>query len=631
MTAEQQPISRDFGDDAAERQPGQFARHPKTGAPYVAHPTETSQPTGNKAELIAQCAERGILVPSPATVAVLKQLLGPRPKRVAYGRPSSLGRQIENQTNLQKWSERAVALGIYLDLREQGFLAGLEELRPAQLNLDDAAARELLDAIAVKAKARAQAGLAAERGTHHHELTEDHDTEVDWIERVRHGEDLGVPAHVQAALVQAWAKMLAEFDIEILDTEATVVDDLWRQAGTLDRIVRLRKALRFVLATGESIVLPAGWVGVLDLKTGRLRLDQQGFVAYWHGYAVQCASYAQSVPYDPDTDTRGTWPHPLDQAYAIIAHLDVLAALEGTATCRLFLVDLAAGREAGERCVWARGWEKRTDVFSLAIDQLSVNVPVEGNTIEAATTAVADDPFAQRAAPAPLTQEEAAPSAVLVPPADDPFAMISQQPASPSTFPGEGAPAPESVNGADDLEGAPPAAAANADPFAMPTPEPIRTPGTLPPRPEPPSQVDEGPIIDDAATLLAMSHRFQRLGEGVGIIRTLAADAAKAGYSFSITQLASTRRFEIGRALMSLIEGGCWDDDLVRAVVAHVAGGPAWRIGYGPSLGEAVGALSAAQAAYFAHLADCFGVGTLTIEFDPDGRLALTGPALVTA
>ena len=94
MSAEQQPIGRDFDDAPAERQPGQFARHPKTGAPYVAHPIETSQPTGNKAELIAQCAERGIAVPEKATVAVLKQLLGPRPKRVAYGRPSGLGKQI---------------------------------------------------------------------------------------------------------------------------------------------------------------------------------------------------------------------------------------------------------------------------------------------------------------------------------------------------------------------------------------------------------------------------------------------------------------------------------------------------------------------------------------------------------
>ena len=162
----------------------------------------------------------------------------------------------------------------------------------------------------------------------------------------------------------------------------------------------------------------------------------------------------------------------------------------------------------------------------------------------------------------------------------------------------------------------------------MPATEPIRTPGTLPARPEPPSQVDEGPIIDDASTLLAMSHRFQALGEGVGIIRTLAADAAKAGYSFSITQLASVRRFEIGRALMSLIEGGCWDDDLVRAVVAHVADDPA-VLQPGIPLGTAIGALSADQAAQFAHLADCFGVGTLTIEFeDGTGRLMLVGPAL---
>lgn len=323
-----------------ERKPGQFQRHPKTGAPYVAHPTDVTKKTG-------------------------------LPKRVMYGRPSGLGKQIENLTNLQKWSERMEALGLVMDP------ALYEEARAlAHLDQDSSEFKDLADSIAVRAKAAAQAHLAAERGTHHHELTEDYDTDRDPIARMAAGESLGVPRHVQRALLDAWASMLTVLDIEILATEATCVDDAWRQAGTLDRIGRLRRALRFVLPGGEVVILPAGLIVVLDIKTGRLRLDDKGFVSYWRAYAVQCASYAQSRPYDPDTDTRGEWPWEVDQRWAIIAHLDILAALDGEAVCRLFLVDLEAGREAGALCVAARGWEKRTDVFSVPCDDLSVRVPV---------------------------------------------------------------------------------------------------------------------------------------------------------------------------------------------------------------------------------------------------------------
>jgi hypothetical protein len=288
-----------------ERQPGQFARSDK-GAPWVTHPTEYRKGgwPGNKASLIVLCNTLGIPVPAGAKVADLQKLLGPCPKKVMYGRPSALGKQIENQTNLQKWSECAVGLGIFL---APELLEELAHLDPSQLNLDDEAAKDLLNGIAVKAKNIAQAGLSAERGTHGHELTELHDQEGDWIARITRGEELGLDPDVQYALVAAWAKMLGEFDIEILATEATCVDDRWRQAGTLDRICRLRKPLDFVTSTAETVTLPAGWVGILDIKTGKLRLDDAGFVSYWHGYAVQLASYAQSVPYDPDTDTRSTW------------------------------------------------------------------------------------------------------------------------------------------------------------------------------------------------------------------------------------------------------------------------------------------------------------------------------------
>jgi hypothetical protein len=313
------PAEAPWGDEPpVGRIPGHFARHPKTGAPWVAHPTETTKRgwPGNKASLIVLCNVRGIAVPAGAKVADLQKLLGPCPKMVMYGRPSGLGKQIENTTNLQKWAERAVALGV---------LMGAYALSPADpdfedclaldwgtTSLDDDEAKDVLDEMAVKAKRRAQAGIAADRGTHTHELTELHDGDGDVIARITRGEELGLGPDVQYALVSAWAKMLGSFGIEILATEKCCVDDRWRQAGTLDRICRLTRPLEFVTATAETVTLPAGWVGILDIKTGKLRLGDDGFVDHWHSYAVQLASYAQSVPYDPDTDLRSTWEKVLE-------------------------------------------------------------------------------------------------------------------------------------------------------------------------------------------------------------------------------------------------------------------------------------------------------------------------------
>ena len=103
---------------------------------------------------------------------------------------------------------------------------------------------------------------------------------------------------------------------EILAVEASCVDDTWRLAGTLDRIARTTRPLRFVRASGEIVDVPAGTVLVLDVKTGEDRIDR----GYWQGYAIQIASYAQSVPYDTEAETRGEWPWPIDQQHALIAH-----------------------------------------------------------------------------------------------------------------------------------------------------------------------------------------------------------------------------------------------------------------------------------------------------------------------
>lgn len=562
-------------DPVAPRQPGQFARR-KSGAPVVAHPTKTWQPKGTKAELIHQCIERGINWKSDLdidprktpTVAQLKELLGPRPAMVTYGRPSGLGKQIENTTNLQKWAERAVALGVHLD---PALSAELANLAPDQLHLDDDEAKDILDGIAVKAKRIAKTGLAADRGTHGHELTEDRDNERDWVLRVERGEDLGIPVVAQRALVAAWAKALDVFGIEILAIEAPCVDDEWRLAGTLDRICQLGRDLRFV-TPNEIVTLEAGSVIVLDIKTGKLRLDASGFVSWWHSYAPQVACYAKSVRYDPDTDTRTPWEWPIRQDYAVIAHLDILAALDGEAVCRLILVDLEAGRHAGNLCVAAREWERRTDVFSIPDDTLTVNVPVE----PVVPIRVPDGAPVELPAPDPDPRRLTIQARIDALRAFDPDAIEHLR----REFATAGLPTlkqsdTHTAAELDEIEAIVTGAEMWYGPFDPPPAPPVEPPAPAPVvehriTREPP---DEGDDLDDdtRASLRAAYDADESRKRWIG---TLAADAIRAGHPFNMVKgtPGSVRRFEIYRALMTawdVLEG---DEDVCRAAIAHVTG-----------------------------------------------------------
>lgn len=628
-------------EPAPERRQGDFSRHPGTGAPYVAHPTETTKRTGKKDELLAEAQAAGIDVPAKATVATLHELLGPRPKRVQYGRPSSLGKQIENMTNIQKWSERATALGVFLD---PDLFAELAELDADKLTLDDPDARTLLDRIAVAAKNRAQAHLAAERGTHTHALTEDVDDERDWLTRAEAGEHLGLPTGVQRGLVDAWQAMLATHGVEILAAEASVVDDVWRQAGTLDRICRLGADVTFRTPHGELVVLPAGWVGILDIKTGRLRLDQAGNLAYWQGYAVQLASYAQAVPYDVDTDRRGEWPWPIDQRWAIIAHLDVLAALDGTARCRLFLVDLEAGREAGERCVWARGWEKRTDVFSVVDDALMVEVMIAAHDDPAARgveqpaesgAGTTDDPTPS-AAPDSATTDATDPAA---------FAMLAEAIINwplevrkrlfevwPAGIPTPGAVRRGEAMWTDDhLDGITAACNVAEAPFNVvtnppaPVPEPRRA---LAPAPAP---VDDGGRADEALVegfLASITGDTVRLAMNAWMV-----EAKAAGASWHPRIVGTVRSLEIARAAHRLAVIFAGDDDCdtyVRAVLARVMDTDAAEFPT-TAVGVALAALTIDEARTVQRACEALATDGLTLQFSDDGHPLIVGDLAASA
>lgn len=294
------------------------------------------------------------------------------PAIVPMSRPSSFTKVIEDTTALTRWSERKIPIGLAHALGDpfenEKVRQALAAIREAN---DLAAAEKIADDLIGTAKAFANATLAADRGTFVHRLTEAYDRREPVEALVDEGENLGFTADVQRRLVDAWRTLLNDHQLEIVDIELQVVNDEFRTAGTLDRIVTLWRDLRFVTGDGEMVTIPAGTSVVLDLKTGELKKPSM-----WNGYAAQIALYASSVRYDVDTDTRHPHPTPIDQRWGLLAHLDAKAAIAGgTDLARLLLVDLDAGRHACELAAQAKAWANRDGVFHAFLDVAPVAAP----------------------------------------------------------------------------------------------------------------------------------------------------------------------------------------------------------------------------------------------------------------
>lgn len=558
-------------DDTPVQRPGDFYRS-KQGTPYVSDPTGRLVKPKRKSD-------------------------PPRIAKLAYGRPSGFGKQIEDQYNLTKWTERSVALGFGVDPTL------IEEARKlTDRDRDTPEWRHDADGVVVEAKRLAKTGLAADRGTHTHALAEDDDEGRDIIARLAAGEELGLDEAVQRALVGAWQEMLEIEGLEILATEFAVVNDHYRQAGTGDRIARLTKPMRFSLISGEIVELPAGTVVVLDIKTGKRRLDNKGVVMYWQGYAVQIVVYASGLPYDTATDERGEWPFEIDQHWALIAHLDVLGALDGNPTCTLVLVDIEAGRAAAELCLAAKAWEARTDVFS--ISQLEV---VGEETASLAGDAEVPGEVAAGPMAAPGTTER------------DDGSMHGARVASEeglvtgtfgSAAAGATSPSPAAAMGTSSRT------------FDGPDPERIALVDT---RAQLATTVDEGADLSGAAFgagwEVLQRHYSDLDAAAKSWLSGLMAEATKRGLTFHARHQRSLRVFELYRALIFLCETGGDQDVILRALLAIELGDVALFPSIHP--GHAVGSLDATAAGRFAELVVRYNANELASTFDDDGVLRL--------
>jgi hypothetical protein len=332
-----------------------------------------------------------------------------KPANVPYASPSGLAKLIENEAALVKWQQRKAMLGLALD---PALVAELARLVDMDEGSDEYNA--LADSIVARAKDVAEISIAADRGTHAHQLTEDSDDGRSWEQRAEAGELLGIDAVVQRQLVESWRTMLATYGLEVLAVEASVVDDVWRTAGTLDRIVRTTRELRFVrAATGEVVIVPAGTVLVLDVKTSKLNDKGNDPFTYWRGYTIQIATYAQARPYDTETGERGEWPWPIDQDHGLIARPNLTEVLDGRAErieWTLIHADLVAGREHGGACVQhAKAWGKRTDLFAtlLVDDEPEIAAPAASPSVveqPSPETEAAPEPASAPVAPTPREQ-----------------------------------------------------------------------------------------------------------------------------------------------------------------------------------------------------------------------------------
>jgi hypothetical protein len=170
---------------------------------------------------------------------------GPRKgewKRLPYSSTSGFGTLIENRGSLEKWSERKVIEGLAI-----GSTVIDELFQSYHLCNDETIRKTIADEIVARAKREANSMLAADRGTHAHLICELVDKDQPWDHIVADGEALGITIEQQQDIADAWWTMLKDRGLEVVAIEASVVDDEWRCAGTLDRIVRTTKPLYFAL------------------------------------------------------------------------------------------------------------------------------------------------------------------------------------------------------------------------------------------------------------------------------------------------------------------------------------------------------------------------------------------------
>jgi len=577
-----------------QRQPGEFRRRGTDGPPYITSLTETKARGGTAAERIAAAEAAGIDLAAAAAAAgrgikvsgkLAAELLGPEPASEVYARPSSLGEEIGNSFNLIKWKERQVAHGIAL---EPGVLDRLNGIDP-----DDE--KDTLDGIVAHAHEMAGSSNAANRGTYVHLLTE-------WADAGM----VGTPPYSDPAfnltnkmidaVAVGWLKLLTDNNMTVLSSEANVVNDYARAAGSLDRHVICTTRLQFGL-DDDAKIIAAGTAIVLDIKTSTLHPDANGLPSYWAGYPIQLYTYATGVAYDPDNDQgenrgRSPWPYTVSSDHAVIAHLDIPALLNGDgAIWSLIYADLTVGKVGLDAVLAAKAYG------SIAKTAFAMS-PYE--TIVATAT---PDPVAH------IDRRKTLETKYLTLTDADRAAFVAL-----------------GIDMADlDAVAAGLAAVDPIDQVAPPTP--ITKPEPVAKQPTLAATTDEGVIDAEGRKLL--EPLYAKLdGVQMAWLSDIAADAQRAGAGLGLKEHATERRLAIVTGIVTFAaefigvansHHRTEADQMFRAVLAVVVGGDiAWSAAFSP--GQIIASLNVEAARKMRGVVALLTTAAVEVGFTDDGR-----------
>lgn len=227
-------------------------------------------------------------------------------KPVAFTRPSTMAKTLDDMSNLMAWKQRVTTLGLArrpdLMMRVQGIIAKHDD------PLNDYTAKGKLKDVVKEADEAGGGSTASSTGTGYHELTEALDL----------GRPLptALPDEVQGRLNE-YAE--ARMPFKVLDKEVFVVNDELGAAGSFDTLLEC----------------PDDLVRIDDLKTGK---DDPRYALK---VCIQESIYANAKRYNPETGERTPIHENLDLELGILTHMP--AKGEGTT---LYWLDLHLGYTA---------------------------------------------------------------------------------------------------------------------------------------------------------------------------------------------------------------------------------------------------------------------------------------------
>jgi hypothetical protein len=222
-------------------------------------------------------------------------------KPVAYTRATTIANSLDDASALTAWKMRMAAIG--LTTRPDILLS----ITAAQE--DKLAVNSLIeDAMEV-----AGANKAANIGTAIHSFAEQLDS----------GHNLGIIPPEWIPDIKAYEQTTKILNKQFIEQFSVL--DKYKIAGTPDRVVEYN-----------------GELFIADIKTGR--------IDHPNNVAIQLAIYANGLPYDSATATRGTWGN-INKDKAIIIHLPA-----GTGTCKLMWIDIKEGFKGLQFAMKVRKW-----------------------------------------------------------------------------------------------------------------------------------------------------------------------------------------------------------------------------------------------------------------------------------